>query len=424
VDEQLLYYIWQHQLFSKTRLVTTDGEKLVVFNPGFSNENSGPDFQEARIKLDQLEWVGNIELHVKASDWQNHNHQHDPAYQHIILHVVWINDKSLMLQDGTYVPTLELKNRVDHALLENYRKFIQRPEEIVCQNSLETLDQFTILMQLEKMLIERLQEKANHCLQIFEKTNSDWEETAYIMLCRAFGMKVNQEPFEILAKNLPYKIIQKNKNKPKSVMALLFGIAGFLEEDSKDDYQNDLKNEWIYLSHKYNLKTALSRYHWKFSKLRPPNFPTVRLAQLSGFFIQDTGVMVWLSSSSSRGSFILSDQLDSYWVNHYDFGKKLNKRINNVGSSLFDHVQINVAAPLIFARAQHEGDQELKNMAVNIFTTVKPENNKITRLYATLGFPLQNAFDSQAVIQLHRNYCLKKRCLSCSIGSKILSHRL
>lgn len=424
MDERLLYYIWQNQLFSKEGIVTTDGEKLVVFNPGFSNENAGPDFQEARIKLGNLEWVGNIEIHVKASDWQSHNHQNDPAYQHIILHVVWVNDRSVLLQDGTCVPTLELKNRVDHSLLENYKKFIHRPEEVLCQNSLAAMDHFTILMQLEKMLIERVQEKASLCLQIFEKTKADWEETAYIMLCRAFGMKVNQEPFEILARNLPYKIIQKNKNKPKSVLSLLFGIAGFLEEEPLDDYQKELKNEWLHLSHKYSLKAALSRYHWKFSKLRPPNFPTVRLAQLSGFFVQDKGVMAWLVASSKKGSFILSDQLDAYWVNHYDFDKKLSRGINNVGSSLFDHVQINVVAPLLFARAIHEDDQEMKNSAVDILTTIKPENNKITRMYAGLDFPLQNAFDSQAMIQLHRNYCLKRRCLSCSIGSKILSQGL
>ena len=282
MSESFIHYLWQFQYFSKHNLLTTQGEEIVVFHPGFKNTHAGPDFYQSRIKIGDLEWIGSVEIHIHSSSWEAHNHNVDEAYENVVLHVVWSDDKPVKRMDGSLIPTLELKSRVDDVLQLAYKKLVNSPEEIPCATSFGNVSEITKLSMLDRALSERLETKAEAVNQLLLQNNNDWEETVYQVLAKNFGFHVNADPFLQLAQNLPYKIIMKHSDKLIQIEALLFGHAGFLEEAREDEYTSTLKREYDLLSRKYSLGSGrLNKAQWKFLRLRPANFPTIRLAQFA-----------------------------------------------------------------------------------------------------------------------------------------------
>jgi hypothetical protein len=426
VTEAFLHYIWQYQYFNKEGLQTSDDEPLQIFKPGIINTNSGPDFSDARIGIGNLEWRGSVEIHIKASGWTDHQHSTDEAYEKVVLHVVWENDRSIFHSDGSPIPTLELKGRVAPDLWARYRELVTNPETIPCTENWSQVSEISKLSMLDKVVADRLQEKSKNVENTLAKTNGDWEETCYRLLCKNFGFKVNAEAMEQLAEALPYKVILKSVDKPYQVEALLLGQAGFLEKPSEDEYISLLKREFKLLSKKFNLEGKQMREaQWRFLRLRPANFPTIRLAQLAALFSIHANLFskILVSKTSKELIELLLVTQSDYWLHHYQIGKPAVTQVDSLGKSSIHNLIINSVAPLLTAYGRLHDDQNYIDRAVELLQQVPTENNKITRQWNNLGFKVKTAFDSQGLIELYNNYCTKRRCLECTIGMHIVNQR-
>jgi len=333
MNESFLHYLWQFQYFDKNDLLSSDGEPISILKVGFLNSNSGPDFSDAKIKINGIEWAGTVEIHIKSSDWQVHHHETDAAYDNVVLHVVWENDQQIFRVDKTLIPTLELKDRVDASLLKEYRKLINNPSAIACEKSFTGVDDLVKLSMLDKALMQRLENKASQVNEILKLNQGDWEETCYQLLAKNFGFKVNADPFYQLAKSLPYKIIQK-QNGLLQVEALLFGQAGMLETKTKDEYITSIFQEYKLLAQKYSLhESRLNPSQWKFLRLRPANFPTVRIAQFASLLYSSKNIFSQFVSANSFSSIqkLLAVDQSAYWSTHYRFGKKAKGAVPDIG---------------------------------------------------------------------------------------------
>jgi hypothetical protein len=422
MTESFLHYIWQFQYFDRHDLSTTDGEVIRVFNPGIRNSNAGPDFSEARIRIGELEWRGTVELHIKASGWSDHRHGDDAAYENVVLHVVWENDKPILRSDGSRMPTLELKDRVDQAMWNSYRRLFTSAESIPCASSWTTVTDLTKLSMLDKVLVLRLEIKARSVLTMLGNNKGDWEETGYQLLVKNFGFKVNAEPFLRLGQSLPYRILQKHTDRPLQVEALLFGVAGFLDKVKADEYSSLLVREYSVLGRKYNLeRQQLHKSQWRFLRLRPANFPTVRLAQLASLLSGRRNLIsAFLGISSSKELLQLLDvQQSEYWQHHYQFGKQA-ERVPALGKASAQNIVINSIVPLLAAYSLAHDDQHYMDRAVELLQHIPAEKNIITRQWTTLGYKVGSAFDSQALIELYNSFCQKRRCLECMVGSSLI----
>lgn len=426
MSESFIHYLWQFQYFSKSSLQTTQGEEIVVFHPGFKNTHAGPDFYQSRIRIGELEWVGSVEIHIHSSSWQTHNHNVDQAYENVVLHVVWSDDKPVKRIDGSFIPTLELKNRVDDVLHLTYKKLMSSPEEIPCATSFGKISDLTKFSMLDRALSERLEIKAERVNQTLLRNNNNWEETVYQVLAKNFGFHVNADPFLQLAQNLPYKIILKHRDKLVQIEALLFGQAGFLQEAKHDEYTSILMREYDVLSRKYGLGNGrLSTSQWKFLRLRPANFPTIRLAQFAWLLFTQRNLFSNLieTATDMRWKTFFHLHQSTYWLHHYQFNKETEDEIPTFGQMSVDNVLINSLVPILVAYGKSKDDQMLVDRAITILQQVKSESNKITRLWTSLGLKSKNAFDSQAMIELHNNFCLKHRCLECMMGVSLIKPR-
>lgn len=420
MTESFLHYIWQFQYFKKDELKTSAGEVLQIFQPGMRNSNAGPDFEEAKIKIGKLEWRGSIEIHIKASGWNDHHHSEDQAYEKVILHVVWENDKPIKRTDGTAMPTLELKNRVDPALWNRYKKLFTSVDSIPCANHWRQISDIVKLSMLEKTVVQRLELKAKGVMELLEKNNNDWEETCYQLVFKNFGFKVNAEPMLQLARALPYKILLKH---PTQLEALLLGQAGFLDKAKEDEYVVALKHEYALLGKKYGLaEKQLNAVQWKFLRLRPGNFPTIRLAQLAALFTAHKNLFSKILETKTHKSIthLLDVEQSAYWQQHYQVGKKSKVKIPGIGKASIENVVINTVAPLLTAYGMAHDDELFIDRAVELLQGIPAENNKIVREWAELGYKVKSAFDSQGFIELYNSFCLKRRCLECAIGSTII----
>ncbi|MEM6735928.1 MAG: DUF2851 family protein [Bacteroidota bacterium] len=422
INEDFLHYIWKFQKWNNPHLVTSQGKGVTVFQTGFHNHDSGPDFEEARIKIGEMEWVGSVEIHVKSSDWNKHRHDANEAYKNVILHVVYEHDADIYVNDQL-IPTLALKKSIDPTLIETYQKHITKLDVIPCGNQLINKSELSYDLMLDKVLIERLERKATSVLEIVNALNGDWEETSYRILASNFGFSVNKEAFKLLSKRLSFTMLKKNLQHPIKAEALLFGQAGFLE-DIKDDYQDELKIEHQYLSNKYGLPLALKKHQWKFAKMRPANFPSVRLAQFSSFLVAHPQLFYALIEMTKPKELIenLKFELSDYWKLHYDFGKKRKKEINSMGNQAFEHLLINSVAPILAAYSKYSDHLDYMNRAISILEEMRPEQNRRTKHWSALGKAPQSAFESQAQIQLLDTYCTKRKCLSCAIGVSLLNN--
>ena len=424
MDEYFLHYLWQYQKFAQLPLRTSTGENIAVLKTGFHNHNSGPDFLEAKIKISNIEWVGSVEIHHKSSDWLLHKHQHDQSYENVILHVVWLHDKEILTpKSKTKIPTLILSEFVDPNLELAYRAYINQPETILCGKKLGEVPYIKKNMMMDHAVTERLESKASWIKQVYDLTEKDWEETAYRILGKNFGFSINKDPFEKLTTVLPFKTIKKHLDHPNQVFALIFGAAGFLE-DADDPYSRELAQEYSFLKRKYRINSPLQRFHWKFSKLRPANFPTVRLSQFATLIIEQRGLFSLFIHTEPLGELRkrLKVSPSGYWAEHYDLAKKLETGKNHFGQSSIDNILINTAAPLLAAYAVSIGETKYIDRAMEMLTSLKPEQNRITREWTQNGINAASAYHSQALIQQYNEYCVKKKCLHCNIGISML-HR-
>lgn len=422
MNESFLHYLWQFQYFDKRSLLTTAGEEVNIVHTGNHNTDSGPDFSSARIKIGAMEWNGSVEIHIRSSEWLAHHHQHDRAYENVILHVVWSHDKAIVRNDGTEISTLELKDRVDPELLQRYTKLVSSGLSIPCKSSFHTVPEIVRMNAMEKALVQRLETKSESVRQLLHENNDDWEETAYQVLARNFGFKINSDPFLRLAQSTPYKIIRKHADQLYQVEALLFGQAGMLVAKSKDEYITQLYTEYEFLKHKYDLQQSINLSEWKFLRLRPANFPTLRIAQFAKLLASTSGIFSKLISVTNFKELanLFSLQPSDYWTTHYRFGKQASTSVSPLGETSFHNLIINSVVPLLAAYGKIRDEDQYLERAMEMLQHIPPEQNRITKIWSELGQSPKSSFDSQALIELYNNFCSKRHCLNCAIGSSLL----
>ncbi|MGC9374744.1 MAG: DUF2851 family protein [Bacteroidales bacterium] len=421
MKEEFLHYLWKYTLFNTSNLRTQTNEKVEVINPGLHNMDAGPDFFNAKIKIGETTWAGNVEIHLKSSDWYHHQHHTDKAYDNVILQVVHQYDKDVYLSNNSLVPTMEIQ--FDEILLKNYEKLIDSESWIACEKDLHTVDNFLIQKWLEALMIDRLEDKVLRIKQELKQTQNNWEETFYRHLARNFGFKLNAEPFGLLARSLPLKVLAKHKNNLMQIEALILGQAGFLNEETGDDYYLKLKHEYQFLTRKFQLK-PIAKHLWKFLRSRPGNFPTVRLAQFAALIFQSKSLFSKIVNEQDVRNIkhILKAKPSEYWETHYHFNKKSIKKTKTLGQSAIQILIINTVVPFLFVYGKHTGKEEFCDRALRLLSQIKPENNSIISNWKRLGLKPENAFESQALIQLKNKYCTFKKCLQCPIGNYIIKN--
>ena len=427
MSEAFLHYLWQFQYFDKNELQTTSGDSIQVYNPGIRNAHAGPDFQNARIKIGGMEWIGSAEIHIQASGWMDHKHDRDPAYDNVILHIVWDNDMVIRRSDGSLMPTFVLANRVDQKCFLDYQRLINSPEQIPCAQFIDQVNAIVRISMLDKVVIERLESKSVRILEILEKSRNDWEETCFQSLARSFGYKINADPFQQLARLLPYKVLRKHSDKLLHVEALLFGQAGFLEENIENDYYRLLRREYTLLRQKYSLsQRRLSKVQWKFLRLRPANFPTIRLAEFAALIFSRPLLFSTILEATTYRDLenVFSVRQSEFWSEHYTFTKVTSEHVSGLGASSIGTIIINGVAPLLVAYGKSKGEQQYIDRAVAILQQAPSEVNTIVSQWKNLGMRCKTAFDSQALIELQNSYCSKRRCLDCKIGTSLIGGRL
>ncbi|MBT8234945.1 MAG: DUF2851 family protein [Bacteroidia bacterium] len=426
MQEDFLHFLWKFRKLDFPGLQTSCGQSLFIIDPGHHNKLSGPDFFNARIRLNDQLWAGNIEIHVRASDWYAHNHERDPNYENVILHVVWQEDIPVINIAGHAIPTLEMRTMLRPDSLRSYRELmkVRSGQFINCDKQIGTISTFALNAWMERLFFERLIEKVSQIESLLPVCNSDWEAVSFLILLQGFGSKINKENFSELGRKIPYQVVHKVKRAPAKLEAILFGMAGLLDEsDPLDSYHQSLRTEFDFLAHKFNLKQA-SRKKVEFFKLRPMNFPTIRLSQFASFWCDAKNSFEALMSESRYGSLekMLSAKASGYWDTHYVFGKESKRKPKKTSKAFIEVLVLNAILPLKFAYSRYRGiDQNEK--ILSLVRSLKPENNSVTRSYAKLGINAASALESQALLQLYKRYCLKHRCLECSIGHFLLQDK-
>jgi len=419
LSEDILHFVWRQGLFNLDDLKTTEGLPIHLINRGIHNHHSGPDFMEAKVKIGDTLWAGQIEMHVKASDWYMHQHEKDEAYNNVVLHVVYFDDKDVIVNNQK-LPTLLLNGRIPPILFAKYKLLLQKDHEIACANHLSGVKKTTIVSQLQRSVLDRLDRKSDKILETFKKCNYDWEETIFRTLCLQMAGKINLQPMEWLVNEIRLKHLRSSGENLLQKEAFLFGVAGMLKEP-KDEYSQQLKNEFIHLQSKFNL-TELNPVIWKFGRMRPAQFPTIRIAQLAAIISKNEFLFDFLIKEEAPT--IVQDffniQPSNYWSTHYQFGKKIEKRSVKMGLMQKELMLINVVVPLIYAYGKYLSEEKWKEKAAEILLNLKPEKNHILRKWEKVGVKSESAFDSQGFIELYNNFCIQKKCLTCHIGTSIL----
>lgn len=421
MKEEFLHYVWRMKKFDLRHLYTTEGQPLEVLHFGTLNPNAGPDFSDARIRIGDTLWAGNIEMHLKASDWTNHQHQSDKSYESVILHVVLEEDQPAQRHNGERIPCLELKQRIPADLSTQYLRLMQQERWIPCQHQFYQSSEIVRQLWFDRMLVERLQRKTQTISSILQDCNNDWEETFYILLCGGLGAKVNADPFKNLARITPLSLLHPYKDNLMQLEALLFGQAGFLESNYADPYPNQLKKEYEFLKKKHGLR-PMGQESWKFLRMRPANFPTLRIAQLAHLLFHS----FHLFSKSMAARFLLEVEnlfkagVSSYWLNHYTFDKISTKKQKHLGKDAIHLLTINTLSPMTFFYGDYKNDEAMKLRAMKWLEGIPAENNAVIDQWKALGVEPRSAYDSQAFLQLKNEYCDAKKCLQCSIGHEIL----
>jgi len=422
MTEAFLHHVWQHQLFRKDSLYSSTGDSLEVLKVGELNKDAGPDFFNAAIRINGTLWVGTVEIHMHASEWNKHKHEQDAAYDNCILHVVYEEDEVVYRKSGQAICCLVLNDRMTENVWENYLKLLGTHSWISCSHRIHEVDQFSMLSWLDRLAIERLEQKTSLVYQSLAYNQNDWEKTFYELLCMGFGFKINALPFSMLSRTLPFDLLQRHRDKPLILEALLFGCAGLLNNKKTDHYSNALKDEFEFFMHAHYLK-SIDAACWKFLRMRPVNFPTIRISQLASLFAKTNRLFseVLEMPDYVSGKKIFEIEASEYWTDHYTFGKKSPVRRKVFGLGSTENIFINVIVPVLFAYGLKNGSEIHKERALRILEEIRPEENSIIGKWKELGIKPLSALHSQALLTLKKNYCSEKKCLTCSIGIRLIN---
>ena len=422
--EMLLQYLWEHRLWVYGSLTTVDGRRIDVIDPGRRNTDAGPDFFNAKIKIGEQEWAGNVEIHVKASDWFRHGHQNDHAYDTIILHVVGESDCEIQRPDGQTIPQAVLPYVTDYR--RRYDALVQNPSKLACGGELADMPPIYFSDWMSSLGYERLYSKVDRVNEALERLNGDWQAAAYVVLARALGFSTNSDAFERLAYATPLRCLLKHRNDQNLLEAALFGQAGFLREGSKDPedewFMNQLRDDYGFMRCKYDLEEP-ENLGWKMARMRPPNFPHRRIAALVSLIQDGFSIGRYFAhvkdEKSARELFKID--ITGYWINHYTFGCTSAYAPKAFSQESVTSLLINAIVPLLYAYGLYFGNDEKMETATAILQSLPPENNSVIRIFTDYGIPCEDAFASQALIQLRRNYCEPRKCLYCRIGHRLLA---
>jgi len=420
MTEEFLQFIWKYNLFSEKNKYSTKGDSIVILEIGKHNHDAGPDFFDARIMINDVVWAGNVEIHIKSSDWNAHKHNFDSAYNNVILHVVYDFDDEVFTNAGRLLPCLQLN--FSPSLLNNYKTLISSKKWIPCFDEIKDVKQFFVRNWLDRMLVERLERKSCEINKILERNSFSWEETFYQVLARYFGMKVNAEPFQQLARSIPLKFLARQKNSLLQIEAFLLGQAGLLNKpECGDEYYQKLVTEYRFLSRKYQIQ-YLPAERWKWLRLRPANFPTIRIAQFASLIYKSNSLFSQILENPNYNAIAKAFEIEAseYWKNHYQFGIKSKLKVKNFGKSALDGIIINSIVPVLFLYGCVNGNQQIKDKACELLDEVGVENNSIIRKWEECGIEMKSAYHSQALLQLKSEYCDKFKCLQCEFGNRLI----
>lgn len=420
MKEDFLHYLWKFKKFDTLNLKTFDGEEITIINVGQYLELAGPDFFNAQISIGNQKWAGNVEIHLKSSDWYVHHHERDEAYENVILHVVWEHDTEIFRKNNSEIPVLELQKYVDVATITNYQSLISPKSWIFCERQLKEIPQFALKNWQERLFFERLERKSKPIFDLLEQTNYDWEAVLFCLLSKNFGLNTNGEIFLKIAQSIPFSIIRKESFEVENLEALLLGSAGLLDSEKEDNYFKDLKFRYFYLLHKYQLEKKIVE-PVQFFKHRPDNFPTIRLSQLANLYHGQQNLFSKINTSTTVKSIYETFDVSAsdYWQNHYQFDKESPKKKKKLSKSFVDLIIINTIIPLQFAYAKSQGKENSEDL-IQLLDEVAPEKNAIIDKFSSFGIKSKNAFESQSLLQLKNEYCNKSRCLECAIGMELL----
>lgn len=422
MKEDFLHHVWLHKRINVMQLFTTAKEKIEILNFGNYLQTSGPDFFNAQLIIGNQKWAGNIEIHVKSSDWYLHHHETDVNYNNVILHVVWEHDTPVFRNDNTEIPTLELKNYVDETELKRYLSLSTEKTWIYCENQLNFVDDFVLNNWKERLYFERLEHKAVFIETLLHNTNNDWEAACFVLIAKSFGLNVNGETFAKMAQIIPFSIIRKEQYDVENLEALFFGIIGILSSNSEDNYYKSLKTKWQYFQTKYNIQSLPSN-EVQFFKLRPDNFPTIRLAQLASLYAENLHLFSLILKAKSMSEFyaLFKVGVSEYWLTHYNFDAISPKKRKSISNNFIDLLLINAIFPLLYVYSEKHHLNK-SDFILELLTNIKPEKNTIIDKFKQFGCQVNSAMDSQSFLQLKKEYCEKKKCLKCAIGISILKN--
>lgn len=422
LTEELLHFVWKFRLYRSTGLATTTGESIEVINPGTHNTHAGADFTDAKIKIGGTLWVGNIEIHPAADDWFAHGHHTDAGYNNTILHVVYSpGKKTAQKQNGTTLPVLVLNNAIPQELLSRYAQLLLQKKSVPCSALISQADKFTIQQTIERAVIERLQQKVQQIETRLQRYNNDWEQILFIQLARYLGASVNKDPMQWLAEKILVKTMAKHAGSLLQIEAMLFGTAGLLHPPYDDEYARTLQKEFMYLKRLHRIE-AMQGTEWKYLRLRPANFPTLRIAQLAALLQTQNFSFSKILDCTSVAEIEkrLQPQVSEYWKTHYRFDKPSKQVRSSLGESMKQVIIINAIVPVLFAYGKYKQNETYCDRALQLLEDCTPEGNSIIKQWNTLGISTTNSYQTQGLLQLKNEHCDKFRCLQCGIGLKIL----
>ena len=417
--EQLLHYVWKHKIFPLKELKTTTGQQVEVIDTGLANTDAGPDFFNAKLKLDGVLWIGNIEIHERSSDWFKHGHHADAGYNSVILHIASEIDTEISRSNGERIPQIQLI--CPEAVRTNYKELLETDSYPPCYRIIPSLSPFTAHSWMSALQMERFEQKATLLNERLKHCQGNWEDAFFITLARNFGFGLNGDAFETWAHQLPFRAVDKHRNDLFQIEAIFFGQAGILEDSDGDGYYLRLKKEYTYLQHKFGL-IPMDASLWRFLRLRPANFPHIRIAQLACLYHRAYGLLSRIMETETLQGVrdILKGGTSEYWLTHYTFGGSSPSRPKTLSNTSLDLLIINTVVTFLYAYGLHKGNRVLCARAGSFLEELKAENNYITRMWEQCGMKASNAADSQALIQLKKEYCDKKKCLYCRIGYEYL----
>jgi hypothetical protein len=421
--EDYLHYLWQFQKFDLQEMKTVDGARVRVISPGRHNELSGPDFFYSRLRINDQEWAGNVEIHIRSSDWYMHGHETDPAYDNVVLHVVWIHDVDIFRRDNSLLPVMELQSLVSPKNLDSYIRLCEESQGkwINCEQDLPSIDNFTMTSWLERLYVERLEKKSALLRELLSKSTGDWEAVLFQMLAKNFGLNINGEAFLSIAASIPFSVIRKVRANSLNLEALLLGQAGLLEKDHEEPYYLKLKDTYLYLQHKFGLSRK-GVLPVKYFRLRPDNFPEIRLVQLAAVYSEQASLFSRLQKCQNPQQVheLFEVRLNDFWNSHYTVLRKHKSRLKKPGKKFLDLLIFNTVVPVKFAYLQSEGKDAFEIIAP-LMEAVAAEENEIVRKFKRLKPGMvKDALGSQALLQLKKEYCDRKSCLKCAVGLEIL----